>query len=135
MKKFVKYGLIAVLVLGALWAATYFIKTNSKSAVVYDTKTPFTSSIELKTVATGKVIPQEEIEIKPQITGIIDKIYREEGDDVKVGDLIATIRVVPNEQALNQSRGRVRNAEIALNNIQIEYDRNKKLFDSSVISL
>lgn len=134
MKKFVKYGLIAVLVLGALWAATYFIKTNSKSAVVYDTKTPFTSSIELKTVATGKVIPQEEIEIKPQITGIIDKIYKEEGDDVKVGDLIATIRVVPNEQALNQSRGRVRNAEIALNNLKIEYDRNKKLFDRGVIS-
>jgi len=134
MKKFVKYGLIGILVLGALWAATYFIKTNSKSAVVYDTKTPFTSTIELKTVATGKVIPQEEIEIKPQISGIIDKLYKEEGDDVKVGDLIATIRVVPNEQALNQSRGRVRNAEIALNNLQIEYDRNKKLFDRGVIS-
>ena len=134
MNKFVKYGLIAILVLGALWAATYFIKTNSKSSIVYDTKTPFVSNIELKTVATGKVIPQEEIEIKPQITGIIDKLYREEGDPVKVGDLIATIRVVPNEQALNQSRGRVRNAELALNNIKIEYDRNKKLFDRGVIS-
>ena len=134
MNKFVKYGLIAILVLGALWAATYFIKTNSKSSIVYDTKTPFISKIELKTVATGKVIPQEEIEIKPQITGIIDKLYREEGDAVKVGDLIATIRVVPNEQALNQSRGRVRNAELALNNIKIEYDRNKKLFDRGVIS-
>ena len=85
MNKFVKYGLIGILVLGALWAATYFIKTNSKSAIVYDTKTPFTSSIELKTVATGKVIPQEEIEIKPQISGIIDKLYKEEGDAVNLG--------------------------------------------------
>lgn len=134
MNKFVKYGLIAILVLGAMWAATYFIKTNSKSAVTYDTKTPFVSSIELKTVATGKVIPEEEIEIKPQISGIIDKIFKEEGDNVRTGDLIATIRVVPNEQALNQSRGRVRNAELALNNIKIEYDRNKKLFDRGVIS-
>ncbi|MEJ2584423.1 MAG: efflux RND transporter periplasmic adaptor subunit [Robiginitalea sp.] len=134
MNKFVKYGLIAILVLGAMWAATYFIKTNSKSAVSYDTKTPFISTIELKTVATGKVIPEEEIEIKPQISGIIDKIFKEEGDDVRNGDLIATIRVVPNEQALNQSRGRVRNAELALNNIKIEYDRNKKLFDRGVIS-
>jgi HlyD family secretion protein len=134
MNKFVKYGLIAILVLGAMWAATYFIKTNSKSAITYDTKTPFVSTIELKTVATGKVIPQEEIDIKPQITGIIDRLYREEGDLVSVGDLIATIRVVPNEQALNQSRGRVRNAELALNNIKIEYDRNKKLFDRGVIS-
>jgi HlyD family secretion protein len=134
MNKFVKYGLIGVLVLGALWAATYFIKTNSKSAITYETKTPFTSTIERKTVATGKVIPQEEIEIKPQITGIIDKITKEEGDAVKIGDLIATIRVVPNEQALNQARGRVRNAELALNTIKIEYDRNKKLYDKGVIS-
>ncbi len=134
MNKFVKYGLIAILVLGALWAATYFIKTNSKSAITYETKKPFVSSIELKTVATGKVIPQEEIEIKPQITGIIEKLNKEEGDVVNVGDLIATIRVVPNEQALNQSRGRVRNAELALNNLKIEYDRNKKLYDRGVIS-
>ncbi len=134
MNKFVKYGLIGILVLGALWAATYFIKTNSKSAISYETTTPFTSTIERKTVATGKVIPQEEIEIKPQITGIIDKILKEEGDDVKIGDLIATIRVVPNEQALNQARGRVRNAELALNTIKIEYDRNKKLYDRGVIS-
>jgi len=134
MNKFVKYGLIGVLVLGAMWAATYFIKTNSKSAITYETTTPFTSTIERKTVATGKVIPQEEIEIKPQITGIIEKILKEEGDDVKIGDLIATIRVVPNEQALNQARGRVRNAELALNTIKIEYDRNKKLYDRGVIS-
>lgn len=134
MNKFVKYGLIGILVLGALWAATYFIKTNSKSAITYETKTPFTSSIERKTVATGKVIPQEEIEIKPQISGIIDKLFKEEGDDVKTGDLIATIRVVPNEQALNQARGRVRNAELSLNNVKIEYDRNKKLYDRGVIS-
>jgi HlyD family secretion protein len=134
MNKFVKYGLIGILVLGALWAATYFIKTNSKSAVTYETTTPFTSTIERKTVATGKVIPQEEIEIKPQITGIIERILKEEGDNVKIGDLIATIRVVPNEQALNQARGRVRNAELALNTIKIEYDRNKKLYDRGVIS-
>ncbi len=134
MNKFVKYGLIGVLVLGAMWAATYFIKTNSKSAITYETTTPFTSTIERKTVATGKVIPQEEIEIKPQITGIIERILKEEGDNVKVGDLIATIRVVPNEQALNQARGRVRNAELALNTIKIEYDRNKKLYDRGVIS-
>lgn len=134
MNKYLKYTLIAVLVLGALWAASYFIKTNSKTAVTFDTDTPFISSIERKTVATGKVIPQEEIEIKPQISGIIDRIYKEEGDPVSNGDLIATIRVVPNEQALNQSRGRVRNAEIALNNSEIEFKRNSTLHEKGVIS-
>jgi HlyD family secretion protein len=134
MNKYLKYALIGILVLGALWAAAFFIKSNSKSAVTYETSKPFISNIEKKTVATGKVVPEDEIEIKPQISGIIEKIYLEEGVEVKAGDLIAVIKVVPNEQALNQARGRVRNAEIALNNIKIEYNRNKALFDKGVIS-
>jgi HlyD family secretion protein len=134
MNKIVKYILIGILVLGGLWAGAFFVKSNSKGAIVYETKKPFTSNIEMKTVATGKVIPEDEIEIKPQISGIIEKIYMEEGQKVMAGDLIARIKVVPNEQALNQARGRVRNAEIALNNVRIEYDRNKALFDKGVIS-
>ena len=134
MNKILKYVLIGILILGVLFAAAFFIKSNSKSAITYETQKPFTSSIEKKTVATGKVIPEDEIEIKPQISGIIDKIYLDEGVNVKAGDLIATIKVVPNEQALNQAQGRVRNAEISLKNVQIEYNRNKALFDKGVIS-
>jgi HlyD family secretion protein len=134
MNKTVKYILIGLLVIGALWAAAYFVKSNSKGAITYETKKPFTSSIEMKTVATGKVIPEDEIEIKPQISGILEKIYMEEGEDVRAGDLIARIKVVPNEQALNQARGRVRNAEIGLSNTRTEYNRNKALFDKGVIS-
>ena len=134
MNKYLKYSLIGILVLGALWAAAFFIKSNSKSAITYETQKPFITNIEKKTVATGKVVPEDEIEIKPQISGIIEKIYLEEGVKVKAGDLIAVIKVVPNEQSLNQARGRVRNAELALNNIKIEYNRNKSLFDKGVIS-
>lgn len=134
MNKTVKYILIGLLVLAALWAAVFFIKSNSKSSITYETQKPFISSIEKKTVATGKVVPEDEVEIKPQISGIIEKIYLEEGSKVKAGDLIAKIKIVPNEQTLNQSRGRVRNAEIALNNTTIEYNRNKSLFDKGVIS-
>ncbi|WP_298473579.1 efflux RND transporter periplasmic adaptor subunit [uncultured Maribacter sp.] len=134
MNKIVKYILIGLLVLGALWAAVFFIKSNSKSAITYETSKPFISNVEKKTVATGKVVPEEEVEIKPQISGIIQKVYLEEGAKVKAGDLIAVIKVVPNEQSLNQSRGRVRNAELALNNVKIEFNRNKNLFDKGVIS-
>lgn len=133
-KKILKYVGIGILILGALWAAAFFVKSNSQSAVTYETKNPFISNIEKKTVATGKVVPEDEVEIKPQISGIIEKIYLEEGAKVKAGDLIAVIKVVPNEQALNQANGRVRNAELALNNTRIEYDRNKKIFDRGVIS-
>lgn len=134
MNKIVKYILIGVLVLGALWAAVFFIKSNSKSAITYDTSQPFISSIEKKTVATGKVVPEDEIEIKPQISGIIEKIYLEEGAKVAAGDLIALIKVVPNEQALYQARGRVNNAKVALGNSELDYNRNKELFDKGVVS-
>ncbi len=134
MNKYVKYGLLIVVGLGALYAIARVLKTNSKPAQLYETEKPSKQNIVNQVVATGKVLPQDEVEIKPQISGIIDKIYLEEGAEVNAGDLIAVIKVVPNEQALNQAQGRVRNAEIALNNARIEYDRNKTLFDKGVIS-
>jgi len=134
MKKTLKWVGVGVLVLGALWAATFFIKSNSKGTVEFETHNPFISNIEKKTVATGKVIPEDEVEIKPQITGIIDKIYVEEGAKVKAGQLIAVIKVVPNEQALFQARGRVNTAKAALRNAEIEYNRNKNLFEKGVVA-
>ncbi|MBC9796640.1 efflux RND transporter periplasmic adaptor subunit [Sinomicrobium weinanense] len=132
--KILKYIGIAVLIIAALFAAAYFIKSNSKSPITYESESPFITSIEEKSVATGKVIPEDEVAIKPQISGIIGEILVEEGDKLQAGDLIAKIKVVPNEQTLNTARGRVSNANIALNNAKIEYDRNKVLFEKGVIS-
>ncbi|MEO2050979.1 efflux RND transporter periplasmic adaptor subunit [Flagellimonas beolgyonensis] len=134
MNKYVKYGLIGVVVIGILAAIVYFLKQNSTPVELYKTETVERKDIVNKVIVTGKVIPEDEINIKPQISGIIDKIMLEEGTQVKAGDLIAVIKVVPNEQSLNQAAGRVRNAELALNNARIEYDRNKALFDKGVIS-
>ncbi|RIV73830.1 efflux RND transporter periplasmic adaptor subunit [Flagellimonas aequoris] len=134
MNKYVKYGLIGVAVIGILAAMVYFLKQNSTPVELYKTETAVRKDIVNKVIVTGKVIPEDEINIKPQISGIIDKIILEEGVKVKAGDLIAVIKVVPNEQSLNQAAGRVRNAELALSNAKIEYDRNKVLFDKGVIS-
>ncbi len=134
MNKYVKWGLFIILGIGALYAITRVLKTNSKPAELYETEKASKQTIINKVVATGKVIPQEEVEIKPQISGIIEKVYLEEGASVKAGDLIAVIKVVPNEQSLNQAQGRVRNAEIALNNAEIEFNRNKTLHERGVIS-
>ena len=122
---------IAVLFIAAL---IWFGKKNKKSIVEYETETPFKTTIVKKTVATGKVTPLEEIDIKPQITGIIDKIMLLEGAKVKKGDLIATVRVVPNEQSLISAKGTVDNIKIRLSNAEISYKRNKNLFEKGVIS-
>ena len=132
--KILKYVGISVLVLGGLFAAAYFIKTNSKSIIEYDTENPFISSIERKTVVTGKVIPEDEVEIKPQISGIIDVLFVEEGDQVKTGDLLAKVKIVPNEQSLNSARGRLENTKIVLKNAEVLYKRNKALYEKEIIA-
>ncbi|ARV14056.1 efflux RND transporter periplasmic adaptor subunit [Polaribacter sp. SA4-12] len=124
-------GIIAVLFIVAL---VWFGKKNKKSIVEYETETPFKTTIVKKTVATGKVTPLEEIDIKPQITGIIDKIMLLEGAKVKKGDLIATVRVVPNEQSLISAKGTVDNVKLRLSNAKVSYLRNKNLFEKGVIS-
>src|SRR3990172_3615198 len=103
MKKVVKYLLITLLIIGVIYAAVFFISTNNQSPIKYETETPKRIAIEKKTVATGKVVPEDQVEIKPQISGIIDNIFVKEGDVLKAGDLIATIKVVPNEAALNSA--------------------------------
>ena len=132
--KILKNTAIAFLFFGAAFAMGYFIKTNAKSLVDYDTKTPKILSIENKTVVTGKVIPEDEVEIKPQISGIIEKLFVEEGDLVANGDLLAKVKVVPNEQSLNTAKGRLSNAKLVLRNAEVEYSRNKQLFDNEIIS-
>lgn len=131
MKKTLIFGSIGVLLIVVL---VWLGMKNKQSGIQYDTEKPYKATIVNKTVATGIVTPLEEIEIKPQISGIVDKIYFEEGAKVKKGDLIAKVRVVPNEQSLASAAGRVNSARIQLNNAEISYNRNKGLYEKGVIS-
>jgi len=131
MKKTLIFGGIAVALIAVL---LWFGAKNSKSPIQYETEKAFKTNIVKKTVATGKVVPLEEAEIKPKVSGIIEEIFVEEGAQVEVGDLIATIRVVPNVQSLNSAQGNVKNAQLRFDNSKTLYDRNKKLFEKGVIS-
>ncbi len=130
MKKVI-FILLGASLLGVL---IWFGIKNSKPPVQFETEKPFKANIVNKTVATGKVIPLEEIEIKPKVSGIIDKIYVEEGAKVNIGDLIATIRVVPNVQSLNTAQGNVKTAQLRYDNFKTLYERNKRLLSRGVVS-
>lgn len=134
MNKTTKIILFSIFGILFLTVMIWFAKKNSKSPIEYTTEKAFKATIINKAVATGKVIPEEEIMVKPQIPGIIETIYLKEGDKVKKGDLIATVRVVPNIQSLNSAKGRVANVEIQLKNAEIIYKRNKDLYEKGVIS-
>lgn len=134
MKKIMKYLLITLIILGVIYATYFFISSNNTSTIVYKTEVAIKTTIEKKTIATGKVVPEDEVEIKPQISGIIESILVKEGQLIKAGDLIAKIKVVPNEAALSSALGRVKNANYVFENAKLDFDRNKLLFDKQVIS-
>jgi len=134
MNKTVKIILGIIILTLLVVVIKYFKDSNSKDLEEFKVETPFYSTIDRKVVATGKLNPEEEIELKPQVSGIIDKIYVEEGDLVKKGDLIAKIRVVPNEQSLVNANSRINSAKLGFDNSKVLYNRNKALFEKGVIS-
>tara|TARA_E500000075_G_scaffold127382_1_gene132934 strand:- start:2492 stop:3628 length:1137 start_codon:yes stop_codon:yes gene_type:complete len=131
--KFKNIGII-LLSLGLLFAIAYFVRTNSKPAIEYETTNSFISSIEITSVVTGKVIPEDEVEIKPQLNGIIEKILVEEGDTVQNGQLIAVIKVVPDERSVYGAQAQVTSSKLNLENGEKQLNRAKELFAKQIIS-
>lgn len=134
MKKVFRYLLWAVIVL--IFIGTFvFLYQNSKTKEdVYGTLTPQRLTIQRTTVLTGKIEPRDEIEIKPQISGIISEILVEAGDVVKEGDVIAKIKVIPDASQLSSAQSRVSVAEIDLADAKTKYEREKTLFGKGVVS-
>ncbi|MDR0824651.1 MAG: efflux RND transporter periplasmic adaptor subunit [Prevotella sp.] len=123
--------LVGVIFLGTLY---FLFKKSQPKKVAYEISTVESGDIETTTVATGKVSPRDEILIKPQISGIISEILKEAGDYVKAGDIIATVKVIPEVAQLNSAESRVSVAGINLNLIKTEYERQKQLFEKGVIA-
>jgi HlyD family secretion protein len=129
MKKFFKILLWTLV--GVVFAGTFvylFINSRPKE-VVYDTVKPEMATVERTTVLTGKIEPRDEIEIKPQISGIISEILVEAGDRVANGDVIAKIKIIPEEAQLSSAESRVKVAEINLEQARLTYERTKSLYD------
>lgn len=126
--------ILGIVVILLIFILIWFGKKNSQVTEKYETEKPFKATIVKKAVATGKVVPLEEVEIKPQIAGIVDKVIAEEGQIVKAGDLIATVRVVPNVEALNSANNEIKNSQLEYDNAKTQYERNKRLFEKGVIS-
>lgn len=111
----------------------YLYAKNQEKDVIYETEKPGFNDIVKKTVATGSVVPRKEVEIKPQVSGLISKLMVEPGDQVKSGDLIARITIIPDMVTLNNAESRVKRAQIALDNANKDFERNVKLFKEGVI--
>ena len=134
--------IILLLIVAVFTAALIYLwQKNQEDPVTYVSESPTEQTIVVKTMATGNIVPKEEILIKPNISGVIEEIYIEAGEYIKSGDLIAKIRVIPNVSSLTSAKNNIASSKTALETAlinlktgQANYDRQKALFDKGVIS-
>lgn len=134
MKKSVTISILLVIVLAFGGSMYYLYQKNAEDPTVYETDVPSKQTIIKKTMATGSILPLEEVLIKPNISGVIEEVFVEGGDYVKSGDLLVKIKVVPNLNALIDARNDIDNAKINLDDQKRNYDRQLTIFNKGVIS-
>ena len=111
--------ILLVLVGAAVIGTFYFLWKKAQPVItVYEIVTPEKGDVETKTVATGNVEPRFEVEIKPQISGIISELKKEAGQMVQAGEIIAIIKVIPEMVQLNSAESRVNLANISLKQVE-----------------
>ena len=134
MKKAIRIILLSLLGIVVIGTFVFLWQKSQPKTVVYEIVKPSIQTISKKTVATGKIEPRNEVSIKPQISGIIAKIYKEAGQRIQAGEIIALVKVIPEMSQLNSAESRVNVAKIDLERIQKQYERDEKLYDSKVLS-
>jgi HlyD family secretion protein len=134
VKKIIRY-IFLVLFLGIFIWTLYFLWSKSDtSPVVFETVSPFDTTVIKKTVATGSVIPRKEVNMKSQVSGIVEKLFVVAGQEIKAGDVLARIKIIPNMASLANAENRISVAKLNYENAQIDYERNNELLKKNVIS-
>jgi len=134
MKLILKLFTVALILAIFIGTIIFLYNKSRKKPIVFKTTTPFETSIVKKTVAIGSVVPHKEIEVKPQVSGVVEKIYVESGDTVQKGTKIAKIKIIPNMVSLNNAEVRVKKANLNLKDTKRECDRRKTLFKKGIIA-
>ena len=125
-------GLIVVVVIGG--AFVYLYKKSQTKPVIWQTEQAETTDIIKKTVATGSIVPRQEVEVKPKVSGVLSELYVEPGKIVKLGEPLGKISIIPDAMQINTAESTVRTAQIALDNAKRELERNEALAKQGVVA-
>jgi len=134
MKKINKYILTALIAIIFIGTFVFLYKKSRPAEVRYQEIEATVMDIQRTTVVTGKIIPRNEVNVKPQINGIIAEIYKKAGEQVQENEVIAKLKVIPDMNSLSSAQSRVRLSEINLKQAQTNYDREKALYDKQLVS-
>lgn len=134
MKRIGKYILFALIALAIVSTFVYLFKKSKPEKVSYHEVEVSIADIRRTTVLTGKIVPRDEVSIKPQINGIISELYKEAGQQVQENEVIAKLKVIPDMNSLSSAQSRVRLAELNLKQAKTNYEREKALYDKQLVS-
>lgn len=134
MKKLFKILFFIALGVAVVWTFVYLFKKSQPKEKVYAEVEASIGTIQKKTVITGQINPRDEVAIKPQVSGIISKIYKEAGEMVKKDEVIAVVKIIPDVANLTATESQVRIAKLNLDNVEKMYERQKALKDKGLIA-
>lgn len=134
MKRYFKF-VVAALVLLVFVATFVFLWMKSQPVPEeYEVFTAKSMDLRKTTVVMGKIEPRNEVNVKPQISGIITDLYKEAGDRVEAGEVIAKVKVIPDMAQLSAAQARVRLAEVNVKQARVDYGREKTLYDKGLVA-
>lgn len=134
MKKFFKiFGLVLLFAL-VIGVFVFLWEKQRPEKQTVETVMSTKGDIKVTTLATGKITPRDEVKIKPQISGVIVELYKEAGDFVRKDEVICKLNVIADMSSLASAQSQLRQAQIALDKAQVDYNRQKGLYDKGVIS-
>lgn len=134
MKKYLKWAGIALIIAIFIGTFVFLYKKSQPKITLYEINTVEVRDLVKTTIVTGKIVPRDEVNIKPQISGIITELYKEAGQMVSKDEVIAKVKVIPEMTTLSNTENQVKMAEISLRQAQTDFDRAKALYEQKVIS-
>lgn len=134
MKRYFKYIMMALAAVVFIGTFVFLYIKSQPKPVEYNEFEPKQMDIRKTTVVTGKIEPRNEVNVKPQISGIITEILKEAGQKVEAGEVIAKVKVIPDMSSLSAAQSRVRLAGINERQARTDFEREKALFDKGLVS-
>jgi HlyD family secretion protein len=134
MKRYSKLIIAAIVALIFIGTFVFLWQKSQPKEVVYNEFTPKMEDIQKTTIITGKIEPRNEVNVKPQISGIITELLKEPGQTVQQGDVIAKVKVIPDMGQLSSAEARVRLSEINLKQAQVNFNREENLYNQKLVS-
>ena len=134
MKKYSKLIIAAIIALIFIGTFVFLWQKSQPKEVVYNEFTPKMEDIQKTTIITGKIEPRNEVNVKPQISGIIAELLKEPGQFVQKGEVIAKVKVIPDMGQLSSAEMRVRLADINLKQAQVDFQREENLYNQKLVS-